>query len=153
QVGAPVGAVLPAGGVVPLQHHLRRRVGRVEEDVGVEVIRGADRQPVGGAEEVVLVDAGGEGGLRGQRGGEGGGVGGDPGPGVAAGGRRDGASRQGIVDPHRVRVRGREGPRDRRRHRVAGGVLHARDGRGICGVDGQGGRRRDRDREGGGVVG
>ncbi len=45
-VGAPVRAVLPRAAVVPLQHHLGRRIRRVQIDVRVQRVAGADRHRV-----------------------------------------------------------------------------------------------------------
>jgi hypothetical protein len=58
-VRAPVGAVVPALLVaVPLKHHLRRRIRRVEVDVGHQTLAGPDVQLGGCAREVVLMRAG-----------------------------------------------------------------------------------------------
>src|SRR6185369_5007442 len=56
QVLTPVGAVLP-GVAVPLEHDLPRRLGRVEVDVGEQLVALADHQPGVRLLDPVLGDA------------------------------------------------------------------------------------------------
>ena len=63
QVLAPVSIVLPKAVRIPRQHHLARRVGRVEINIGIQGVARLHLHGVRGIGEVVLVEPGRQGRL------------------------------------------------------------------------------------------
>src|SRR3954453_9843190 len=84
-VSAPVGTMFPGGAVIPMEHDLRRQVGRIEVNPGEDGITRGEGQLRGGGIERVVVLTGRDGGLVRNRTGVGRRTVVDPIPGVAAG--------------------------------------------------------------------
>src|SRR5438270_919485 len=97
-IGAPISAMLPCA-IVPLQHDFRRRIVWIEIDPGVKHIAGGKRERRSGIIEVMLMRAGPNRGLVGDRTGVGARSRADPGPGIAAVAAGLSAGRQAIIEP------------------------------------------------------
>ena len=104
RIRAPVRAVFPSA-VVPLQHHLARRVRRIEIHVREQRVAGPNRQRPRRIVEIMLMHAGGERGLVRPRPRERRRVARDPVPRVATGAPQRRSRRRRVVHPDRPRRR------------------------------------------------
>src|SRR5581483_11972930 len=102
----PIRAVFP-GAVVPLEHDLARRVGRIQINVGIELVAGVDVELSAGPVEVMLVHSGGNRRLMGELAGERSRVAADPVPGITASSAENSARRSCVFQPDRIPRAGR----------------------------------------------